>query len=373
MSPATPHSEEHSIHSYFNTCPESSDGQWVLYFASTDPEAHAGELRIVDRGSGRERTIARYITTEDAHRVACQQWISNGRRVAFHDCREGEWVVAVVEVETGEERVVATRRQVGWGQPQSDVIPLYGPHWDPGAFRDLELLDVETGERSVPVTAAGVREAYLEWVSDTFGDAGISVFFPILCPDMSRVIFKVASPGVFWGHDAIVCQRQTLPHHVPTPPFRSGKASVRRGLVCYDLNERRFRFMHERWGHPAWHPNSRDILNVPNALINSEDGTVEPIPGLPQFRSSHPSVSPDGRLFVTDALAQTGQRDERWQIVVADIKGHDCMVIHEVEKHAGARSWRGCHPHPVFSPDGKRIYFNVNGPEWTRLYVAERE
>ena len=360
----------HSIHSYFNTCPESPDGRWVLYFASTDPEAHTGELQVVDRESGLEKTIARYITTEDAHRVACQQWISKGRRVAFHDYREGEWVIVVVDVETAEERVVATGRQLGWGQPQSDLIPLYGPHWDPGAFRDLELLNVETGERSVPVGGAPVREAYPGWVSAAFGDAGISVFFPILSPDLSRVVFKIASPA--GGH------------------FRSSKASVRQGLVCYDLNERRFRFMHEKWGHPAWHPNSREVLNVPNVLIDSDDGAVRTIPGLPRFRASHPSVRPDARLFVTDALTQPedgrgrpgegvrGQNprtrdgaEERWQIVVAGIEGGDCVVVHEAEKRQGARSWRGCHPHPVFSADGKRIYFNVNGPEWTRLYVAE--
>ena len=28
--------------------------------------------------------------------------------------------------------------------------------------------------------------------------------------------------------------------------------------------------------------------------------------------------------------------------------------------------------HPVFSADGKRIYFNVNADKWTRLFVAEQ-
>jgi hypothetical protein len=30
------------------------------------------------------------------------------------------------------------------------------------------------------------------------------------------------------------------------------------------------------------------------------------------------------------------------------------------------------HPHPVFSADGKRIYYNVSDGEFTRLHVAER-
>ena len=29
------------------------------------------------------------------------------------------------------------------------------------------------------------------------------------------------------------------------------------------------------------------------------------------------------------------------------------------------------HPHPAFSPDGKRLYFNVSDGKWTRLHVAE--
>ena len=32
--PVVAEAEGHTIHSYFNTCPESPDGKWVLFFAS---------------------------------------------------------------------------------------------------------------------------------------------------------------------------------------------------------------------------------------------------------------------------------------------------------------------------------------------------
>ncbi len=35
--------DRHSIHAYFNTCPESPDGQWVLYFSSGSRDGHHGE------------------------------------------------------------------------------------------------------------------------------------------------------------------------------------------------------------------------------------------------------------------------------------------------------------------------------------------
>jgi hypothetical protein len=48
-------------------------------------------------------------------------------------------------------------------------------------------------------------------------------------------------------------------------------------------------------------------------------------------------------------------------------------VLHHFDNSRGARSWRKNHPHPIFSGDGRRIYFNVNEGEWTRLHVAEAD
>jgi len=86
----------------------------------------------------------------------------------------------------------------------------------------------------------------------------------------------------------------------------------------------------------------------------------------------HPSVSPDGSLVVTDTLMTSfgGDRNE-WGIVLTDVKGTGQIVLHHFDNSHGAKSWRVSHPHPVFSPDGKRIYFNVSDGEFTRLFVAE--
>src|SRR5262245_19018497 len=69
--PAAPAGERHSIHSYFNTSPESPDGRHVLYFTSTTPEGHHGDIRIVERISGKETTLVSGVHVEDAHCVAC--------------------------------------------------------------------------------------------------------------------------------------------------------------------------------------------------------------------------------------------------------------------------------------------------------------
>ncbi len=351
--PVVADAKGHTIHSYFNTCPESPDGKWVLFFASSTADSHLGEVRIRDRATGEEKILARNISVEDAHRVACQQWVSKGRRVVFHGERDREWFVAVVDVESGTERVLAKGRLAGWGQPHADVVPLYGPHWNPGPHRDLELLNVETGEIRTVVTNDAVKTKYPEWLAKAYGDKPTSIFFPVLSPDQTRVFFKMASSS---GGDA-----------------RSTSASQRQGLVCYSLAEQRFLFLRERWGHPAWHPDKKTIVEMAYTLIDSDTGREHRLPNLPAVRGDHPSASPDGKLIVTDTtMDKFGGDAKEWGIVLANASGTDHVLIHRFDNSRGAASWRRSHPHPIFSPDGRRIYFNVSSGQWTQLFVAEQ-
>lgn len=348
--------DHHSIHAYFNTSPESPDGRRLLFYTSATADGHNGEIRVRGRTTGTETVLARNVSCEDAHRAACQQWVSGGRRVVYHNVlKSGEWVVMGADLKTGAERLLARGRQLSFGQPDHDIVPLYGPHWGPGDHRGLELLHVETGEiEPTAVTPDAIRKAYPEWVTKNFGGKPISVFFPVLSPDLSRVFFKVATPA---GGD-----------------FRSTKASVRLGLFCYDLRRSAFVFMTERWGHPAWHPGSRSLIETGGRVIDSNTGSVTRIPGYKVYSGDHPSFSPDGRLYVTDTTTNGEPFDgdkSTWAVVVGDVRTGKRIVVHRFDNSKGARSWRVSHPHPAFSPDGKRIYFNVSDRRWTRLHVAE--
>ena len=77
----------------------------------------------------------------------------------FHDLRVGEWYVVEIDVESGKERVLTTGRQVGWGLAQGDIVPLYGPRWEPGEYRDSDLLNVRTGEVCTAVTIDATKGA----------------------------------------------------------------------------------------------------------------------------------------------------------------------------------------------------------------------
>lgn len=355
VSPVSP-GPYHSIHAYYTLPPESPDGRWVLFYVSNTPEGYEGEIRIRERTSGKERVLARKVVVEDAHRAACQQWASGGRRVVFHNVLpSGEWVVMAVDVETGKDRLLVRGRQLGFGQPAHDVVPVYGPHWNPGEHRDLELVNVETGAiQSTRLTAEAVKQTYPDWVAKTFGDKPISIFAPMLSPDASRVFFKIATPA---GGD-----------------YRSTSASIREGLLGYDLKKSALLFAPTKWGHPAWHPNSRDILEVNGRVIDSATGKARTLPNGRGFRGEHPSYSPDGMFVTRDMLADgeplRGPRGS-WAVLVADVHTGSYVSLHQFDNSKGAASWRRCHPHPAFSADGKRVYFNVSDGKWTQLYVAE--
>lgn len=340
------------MHTYFNLSPESPDGKWILFYTSNTPDGHRGEIRIRERARGKEIVLADGIYTEDAHRAACQQWVSKGRRVVFHNEVNGEWQVFSVDIKTREKKVLARNHMLSWGVPTGDLVPLYRPHWAPGDHPDIELLNVQTGELRTVVTAKATREQYGQQIAARFGDRPISLFFPILSPDGKRVIFKLASA-------------------TGTDP-RSKEASDRECLIGYDLEAKKFLFFRAKWGHPAWHPDSRTLINVYNVLMDTSTGGERTIPGLPKFPGSHPSISPDGKLFSTDTTLEAfGGKKTEWGAVLGDLEGKRYRILHRFDNSQGARSWRVSHPHPTFSPDGKRLYFNVSDGQWTRLFVAE--
>ncbi|HWB85950.1 MAG TPA: twin-arginine translocation signal domain-containing protein [Bryobacteraceae bacterium] len=352
----------HTIHTYFNVSPETVDGRRVLYYTSVTPEGYTGEIRMQERATGKETVLVRNLECEDAHRVACQQWVSNDRRVVFHDLRNGEVVVVTVDVKTLKQRVLAKHRMVSWGTQDGDLVPIYGVHFQPDQYTDVELLNVESGEIRTLVTAKQVRAAYPQQIRELYADHQISTPFGTLSPDQKLIFFKLStmSPGY-----------KPLPEgHLRWP---HAYESDREGLVCFDIEHRKLLFFKRNWGHPSWDSRSTTILNMPNLLIDGRTGQEHPIPNLPKFPGQHLSFSPDGKLFVTDTqLTPFGGAKGEWGIAVCDVRGGDWTMLARFRGDQGATTWRKNHPHPAFSPDGNRIYYNVNSGKYTQLYVAER-
>ena len=347
-----PAQQRHIIHSYFNICPESPDGKYVLYYTSDAANGEKGDIRILERATGKETIIASDITTEDAHRAACQQWSNNGRTVIYHDCRDGRWFVMAYDLASASTTVLAGDRQLGFGSPTGQWAPVYGCHWNPGPHRNLELINVVTGETRTPVTAQQVAREYPDYIQEKFQSTDISIFFPVMSQDEKMVFFKIAKPG--GGSD-----------------FHSWAASKRDGKVVFDLVNGQFVRLIRQWGHPSWIPGRHAIFEKGNFDFDVHSGiSTRHCPSSP---SNHPTVSPSDPVFVTDAEASKRPygKPGDWTITVGSLQEDAFVIVDQFNNTHGAASWRRCHPHPTFSADGHRIYYNVASGPWTRLMVAE--
>lgn len=356
IAPVSAVAGRHSIHSYYVANPESPDGKHVLFFTSKHPASSVGEVRILERATGKETVLAENVHTEDAHRVACQQWLSGGKRVAYHEVVDKRWRVVVVVVATREKKVVAEDCQLGFAQPSGDLLLMYGCHWNPGPHRDLYAWDARTSETCTVLKMSAVEAQHGEWLQKEFAGKPASIFFPVLSPDLKRVFFKLAAGN---GGDN----------------FMAKSASQRQGIVCFELESARLKWFRPKWGHPGWHPDSRGIFEMGNLLFDTDQKDAPPgrLKDVPNLRGSHPSVSPDGKLMVTDGLSEAaGGPPLEWGILVADMNGGKWALLHSFVQSKGAQSWRRNDPHPAFSADGQRIYYNVSDGEFTRLFVAER-
>src|SRR5262245_49160708 len=308
ISPASRVPGRHTMHTYYLLNPESPDGRSVLFFASTHPAGHVGQICILDRETGAETVLADDIHTEDAHRVALQQWTANGKAVAYHEVVDKRWQVVVIDLATRSKKIVAENRQLGFGRGDGHVLPLYGCHWNPGEHRDLELYDVATGQIHTAVKIGDVEAMYGDWLTSEFAGQPTSIAFPTISPDHKRVFFKMSAGN---GGDN----------------YMSKAASHRQGIVFYDLERERLTCMQRKWGHPAWHPDSFHWIEMGNLLFDANGGPVTRIPGVPALRGQHLSVSPCGKLMVSDGLTETlGGPPGEWAVLVADLRGESYAV-----------------------------------------------
>lgn len=344
----------HTMHTYYLVNPESPDGTKVVFYASTDKAGHVGNVIVQDRATGAETVLAENVHTEDAHRVALQQWLSGGKLVAYHEVVDGRWRVVVVDVATKEKKIVAQDRQLAFAQGHGDLLPMYGCHWNPGEYRDLYLWNAKTGETTSPAKIAEVEAKYGDWLKEQFAGKPTSIAFPTLSPDLNRVFFKISAGN--GGND-----------------FMSKNASVRQGTVFFDLRKGHITWQRNKWGHPAWHPDSQHIIEMGNIMYDADGAPYTRIPNVPVLGGMHPSIAPDGKLWVTDGAANNvGGSEGDWAVMVADFAGKSYEVLDRFKTSPGAYSWRVNHPHPVFSADSKRIYFNKSNGTHTQLHVAEK-
>ena len=204
---------------------------------------------------------------------------AGGDYIVYMALVEGKWQIVRASVKDLSKTVLAEGRQLGWGQANLDVVPLYGLHWGPGRHRDLELLNVRTGEIKTVLTADRVAGEHAEFVATRLGvrrregeeekrrggeeERGV----PRHGQDARATeegaggaaprvgFFPAAQPG--WEEGCFLsCLCRGMGSSGRRRPARA------RGCLCMDAESGRCLGMNVQWGHPAWCADSRRIVDL---------------------------------------------------------------------------------------------------------------
>ncbi len=128
--------------------------------------------------------------------------------------------------------------------------------------------------------------------------------------------------------------------------------------------------------HPQWLPDGSGIYafagKASGRLLRWDAAGGKPTVLADLPCEGHPSVHPSGAWVVTDSHQQ-GEMDAIYLQRLKDGKGetlHEFASPH-VDWQKGHPPGRVCHAHPVWSPDGRRLYINTVVGEMPLLQVME--
>lgn len=359
-----------AIHSYFDICPESPDGRKIAYFAMTGvtatpaassasgatyPALYPGEIRVVDRATGGDRSVAAGIWG-NRHVGPRVQWTDNS--TASYCMTEGDraWTIGVSDIGDQQWRLPGALRMANPCRPLGVTSSHESRVMGTIAHDEvISLMDFTTGQarnlfdRNAILSVHPMRDLLM------------------IAPEQTNIKHTKWSPDgqrLFWVfHNEVA--------------IKEGKRDLPRlkSLMVCDTDGSNLRYVGEFGFHPFWSGDSMsiwafervsgghpDILAYP---IDGGDSTVvaQDIPG------SHASLSPDGSRLAIDCFdwPVKGQN----AVVVMDTQTGRRTTVAVFHYRSNVPQHGGCHPHPVWSRDGRRVYFNADETGEPQLYAVE--
>ena len=118
-------------------------------------------------------------------------------------------------------------------------------------------------------------------------------------------------------------------------------------------------------GHPIWHPKENRILSCTGGKLCLVDADGKGKQIVSSFGTGHPSYNPDGNLICTDTIGGKG----KGYVYLVDPKTGKQRKLCNAPTLSKYKPVSGsCHPHPVWSRDGKSIIFECNQSGTAQLY-----
>jgi len=345
---------QRSVHGYYDLPPWSPTSGRIA-FSSLAPRAAEGDVYVMDRDGGNITCLAhsRSMSSNDG---AMAQWSADGRRVYFRDREGDQFLIAWVDVETGEKgaypgdlRMLSPVANLNVYHSHSESYPdhrVIQRREEDGVF----IQDLATGVSRRIVTVEQGR--LINPRRDEIADWHLYIKHTKWSPDGGRIMF------VFTNEIRYAQKYIELPHV--------------KDIYVVNMDGTGLKRVGEFGNHPLWHPNGREILTNSPFEVRPGNGLVliDVETGKRRLASrriggwGHPSFSPDGKYIVVDHVLE---REGYGSLNLVDVATD--TVEHLVQVPVIDHSYVGTHLHPAWSQDGKQILYDSDASGLSQLCV----
>jgi len=334
-----------AMHAYIDICPESPDGSKITYFEFEGKVPGWGRVVVASRDGSNPKYISGRIKGHD-HDGARQQWKDNEHVIYGVEDEEFSVIYRLTDKSSrkvkGQIGMISETHGYGLSHNNFPASKYKGEDRKPS---ELILMDTEKGTTKTLLNKQQMLTIHpRRSVIEKPEYKGLGVFkHPKWSPDGNQF---------FW---------------VYMLELKGTNTKIVKSALLSDQKGESITYVSEVGQHPMWYqknsllsyvrregfdhfdnPSAQDIMEHP----------IDGSPGKPIVEEAigiHGSPSPDGKYFATDVFDWPEQGTHA--VLLYNIASGDYRVLARMKPEAGDRK-NSMHPHPSWSRDGKRIYFN---------------
>lgn len=343
-----------AVHAYFDLCPEDPTGEKVVYFRFDGPMPCGGQVMVANRDGTGARLVGNRTATASAHSGARQQW-ADPHTAAYNIQAADRRVCELADVRDGGiERL-------------ENSIRMFCPETGMALTSTHESL-LTQAEKLAQAHEVLVRDSSERKYRSLFDTRNCLALHPRRCElrDTHLLWFKHTKWAPGGARFFVVFHNENARSRGLTSDPR-----VKCLMVC-NADGTGLRYLTEFGHHPMWGADGafvyyNEVRDGKQDLVRCDlEGHRSVL--LADCPGTHSSLSPDSRFLVTDLYHGAGKERGELQLLETATGERQTIASYATPDNSGET---GCHAHPAWSRDGKRIYFSNNESGLTQLHALD--